>query len=249
MKIRCDKNITGRKNLIGLYAVTVTVILVVLVIVCCVHIYLSSQKAVPETGYTYQDIIDAQDIVISSWNNCVEKMDYKSDVVFFGDSITRWSDFRLYFDKSIVNLGLSGDTITGIKKRVSMVSAFSPKTVFLLVGINEIKDTNVDECIKKYNELIEKMCTELQDSKIIVQSVLPISYEKESLYCKNKTIIEFNKNIKKLSEKYNLTYVDLFDLYCDNGYMNSGLTKDGVHLNQKGYDIWAEAIQKYFESD
>ena len=48
----------------------------------------------------------------------------------------------------------------------------------------------------------------------------------------------------------NLTLLtDFYELTMANGYMNSGLTKDGVHLNQKGYDIWAEAIQKYFESD
>ena len=50
-----------------------------------------------------------------AWENCLEKLDYDADVVFFGDSITYQSDFQ-HPGLKIVNLGYSGDTLSGIAR-------------------------------------------------------------------------------------------------------------------------------------
>ena len=44
------------------------------------------------------------------WTNTIEKLHSNFDIAFFGNSITRGSDFQLEFtDKKIINLGYSGD--------------------------------------------------------------------------------------------------------------------------------------------
>lgn len=187
---------------------------------------------------------------VFSWNNTIEKLDYKADIVFFGDSLIRGSDFRKNFrDKKIINLGYSGDTLAGMVERVSMVKALFPKQVFLLGGINGLTNTNVDRCARKYAELLDKLSAELPESEIYVQSLLPLSTEKERSICTNESIKSFNHKIEALAIERKMIYIDLYTIYELDGKINPELTKDGIHLLPSSYDIWAKAIEKYIKKE
>lgn len=183
---------------------------------------------------------------VKGWTDCLEKLSYDSDIVFLGDSITRGSSFHEYFtDKKIVNLGYSGDTIKGVENRLEMVKAVFPEKIFLLIGINDLTDYNVDRCAKNYSELLEALHAELPEAKIYVQSVLPVSKAKEKKGCRNDTIEKFNAQIKGLSKKYQMTYIDLFSFFFKDGELDPKLTTDGVHLQKEAYAIWADVISSY----
>lgn len=183
---------------------------------------------------------------VVSWNNTMEKLNYDADVVFFGDSITRGSDFRAYFPESkIVNLGYSGDTLDGMLTRVSSVAAVTPEKVFIMGGINGITDKNIDQSIVTYSKLIEMLIATVPNSEIYIQSVLPISSTRESWFLSNKTIVEFNRKLAQLALEKDATYIDLYSLYEVNGEMNPELTTDGIHLHPDAYALWADAIAKY----
>ncbi len=188
---------------------------------------------------------------VYSWNNCIQKLGYDSDIVFFGDSITCGSDFRYYFrDKRIVNLGYSGDSLSGMINRVSMIEALSPEKVFILGGINGLTDYNIEKCVKKYEILLDSIRTALPNTEIYVQSVLPISTNREvtlTNICHNASIVKFNDEIRGLAEERKVVYVDLFSLFVLDGEMNPDLTTDGVHLKPEAYGIWADAIRTYIE--
>jgi len=185
---------------------------------------------------------------VSSWTHTLEKMDYDSEIVFFGDSITEGSDFREYFpDRRIVNLGYSGDMLTGMIDRVPMVRAVSPEKVFLLGGINGLHDTNVEECAANYAVLLDKLREAVPEAEIYAQSVLPMSAEKEEEFCHNTAIQELNEQIKALAGERGMIYVDLYSLYEADGVMNPELTTDGVHLRPEAYERWAEAIREYVD--
>ena len=120
-----------------------------------------------------------------SWDSCLKKLEYKADVVFFGDSIVRGGDFHKAFpDKKIVNLGCSGDTLSGMSNRISMIEAVSPEKIFFLGGINGLTDYNLANCVKKYTALLEQMKKTNPNAKIHVHSLLPIAKEKEKSICK-----------------------------------------------------------------
>lgn len=183
---------------------------------------------------------------VFSWNNTMEKLDYKADIVFFGDSLVRGSDFRSSFtDKKIVNLGYSGDTLSGMIERVSMVKAVSPQKIFLLGGINGLTNMNVEQCVKTYAKLLDKLHNELPESEIYVQSLLPLSKEKEKSICLNENIVKFNEKIELLANDRGFTFIDLYSLYLLDGKINPTLTKDGIHLLPDAYNIWAKAIEEY----
>lgn len=183
---------------------------------------------------------------VFSWNNTMEKLSYTADIVFFGDSLIRGSDFRERFkDKKIVNLGYSGDTLSGMIERIPMVKAVSPKQVFLLGGINGLTNMNIDRCADKYAQLLDCLSEALPETKIYVHSVLPLSKEKERSICLNESIVKFNQKIEKISRERQIPFIDLYSLYVLDGKMNPELTKDGIHLLPESYDIWGNAIDKY----
>jgi len=48
-----------------------------------------------------------------------------------------------------------------------------------------------------------------------------------------------------LTEKYKLTYINLFDLFrTENNELNPEFTFEGLHLNGQGYLVWKKAINK-----
>lgn len=183
---------------------------------------------------------------VDAWQTCLDQLNIFADVVFIGDSITIQSDFTEYFPhKTICNLGISRDTIIGIKERLEMVKAVHPKKVFVLIGINSLQDENYNSSVVEY----EALATELDDveSEIYLISILPVSPEYEKEKCSNNIIIMFNNEVKKICKKHNYTYIDLNTQMLLDGYINPKFTIDGLHLSKAGYDIWAESIRQFVE--
>lgn len=186
---------------------------------------------------------------LMGWENCLEKLEYDADIVFFGDSITRNSDFGDRFpDSKIVNLGYAGDTIVGMISRVPMVQAVSPEKIFVMGGINSLTDMNLNQCVEQYSNLINELKLAIPEAKIYIQSVLPISEQKEVSVCSNKTIVEFNIQLQQLAKEENLVYVDLFALYEQDGQLSPDVTEDGVHIKKEAYIPWETAISKYVQN-
>lgn len=185
---------------------------------------------------------------VVGWNNTMEKLDYDADIVFFGDSITRGSDFREFFPKErIVNLGYPGDSLEGMKKRIISVSSVNPEKVFVLGGINCLSDANIQSCLNTYAELLDDLKADMPNTVFYIQSVLPVSKSKELSVCHNTNIRQFNQGIKTLAEERNMIYIDLYSLYEVSGEMNPDLTRDGVHICPEAYELWANAIKQYIE--
>ena len=182
---------------------------------------------------------------IFSWESSLNQLDYDSDIVFFGDSLTQSGDFQYYFEnKKIVNLGYSGDSITGMTQRINMVKAVMPEKIFLMGGINNLNDNNIKICVEEYATLLKTIRKCLPNTKIYVQSVLPVLNLKN---CSNSTIKKFNNELKKLSTEYNTTYIDLFSIFIKKNEPKTWLYKDNVHINSKGYKLWTDSIRKYVE--
>lgn len=183
-----------------------------------------------------------------SWDSCLQKLEYKADAVFFGDSIIRGGDFHKMFpNKKIVNLGCSGDTLSGMINRLSMVQAVDPEKVFFMGGINGLTEHNLSNCIKKYAQLLEQLKKTAPNAQLYVHSLLPIAKEKEKHICKNATIRRFNDAIRAIAEEKGAIYIDLQPYYAKDGFMNPDLTIDGLHLYPESYEKWMHVLAQYME--
>ena len=199
-----------------------------------------------EEAENYSIVFDLN--TVDAWERCLEQLNVDADVVFIGDSLTYYSDFTAYFpEKTICNLGVNGDTLQGINVRVGMIRAVKPEKVFLLGGINSLRDARFDAALREYEQLVNHMCR-LLDAEIYLISVLPIASYRAAGVLSNDTITRFNQKLSELAEKKGIVYIDAASSFLLNGEMNPAYTIDGVHLNQAGYEVWADQIAAYMDS-
>lgn len=180
------------------------------------------------------------------WTNTIEKLHTKFDIAFFGNSITRGSDFQQVFpDKKIINLGYSGDDLTGMVKRVPMLKAANPSKVFIMAGTNDLIQVNIDEYKDRYTKLLQAIKASLPNTKIYIESVLPSNHDMAN-YAPNEKVQQANKVAEELAGKFNSQFINLYDLYAnENNELPKEWTKDGVHLHPQYYKCWAEKIAPF----
>ena len=155
----------------------------------------------------------------NSWENCLKQLNVKSDIVFIGDSLTANGNFQKAFpNTSVCNLGCYGDRIVNVRSRISTVSSLHPSKVFIACGVNSLACRNLKTCKYQYSMLINECKKTVPNTEIFVCSVLPTANAKNP-YCSNSKIRSFNNFLKKLSQKHNLQFIDLYSAYEQNGYL------------------------------
>ncbi|MFV0592136.1 MAG: GDSL-type esterase/lipase family protein [Draconibacterium sp.] len=174
----------------------------------------------------------------------------KNEIVFLGNSITENGDWNeLFKNKHIVNRGIGGDVCFGLLNRIDEVLDAKPKSIFLMIGINDIgRSVPVDVIAEKIKEIIETIQLKSPQTKLYLQSVLPIN-EKVIWYdyMKNKSdkIAQLNTKLKPIAKEKDIPYIDLYTRFADkNGQLLPEYTADGIHLSAAGYLKWRQVFQK-----
>lgn len=185
---------------------------------------------------------------VKGWENTIKKLDYDADIVFLGNSITYYGAFNKAFpDKKVVNLGYPGDKINGMMRRIETIKAVSPEKVFVMAGINGLKDMELKTFYEKYKLLVDSIKKAVPDADIYLQSILPVNSSRNTDYGSNDKIADANKLIKKLAVKQHCMFVDLFSLYVKNNEMPMSLTKDGIHLKDSAYKRWYDKLKSFVQ--
>jgi len=174
----------------------------------------------------------------------------KNEIVFLGNSITENGDWNeLFKNKHIVNRGIGGDVCFGLLNRIDDVLDSKPKSIFLMIGINDIgRSVPVDVIAGKIQETIQVIKKKSPKTKLYLQSVLPIN-EKVIWYdyMKNKSdkITQLNEKLKPIAKKEGTPYLDLYSKFADeNGQLLPQYTADGIHLSAAGYLKWRQVFQE-----
>lgn len=183
------------------------------------------------------------DKCLQAWTNSIRQLKARADIVFFGDSLTYYGDFSSVFPNKVVcNLGLRGDTILGLTKRVSQVQLLKPKYVLLQGGINDIVINSKDTFFSEYESLVQELLAVLPSSELILQNLLPVNNLDFSISCNNSEIILFNESISNIALQYHLRYIDLFHEYEKDGMLPREITSDGIHLLAYAYSKWYHLV-------
>ena len=165
-----------------------------------------------------------------------------NDIVFIGNSITeqgeKWSE--KVDNPKAKNRGIAGDTTEGILARLNEITFYEPEKLFLLIGINDLfHDANsVEKVHENILKIVDEINSKSPDTEIFVQTVLPTTTE--SLIPK---ITELNAVLKNSAFEKSYTFINLHQRFVLlDGKMNMDFSTDGVHLNDKGYEIWSEIL-------
>ena len=190
------------------------------------------------------------------------KMNFKGEnIVFFGDSITDYYDLEKYYGKlPVVNSGIAGnqtkDLLNDIEDRVIR---YNPTKVFILVGTNDIAFTDLsnEEIADKIIEIGKYIKNERKNAKIYIEAIYPISKEDANIINPimvdvrdNGRIKDINKMVKEMCKEEGFTYIDMYNLLVnDKDNLTLEYTVDGLHVNDKGYEIITETIKKYIYNE
>jgi lysophospholipase L1-like esterase len=178
------------------------------------------------------------------------------DIVFLGNSLTENGKWAEYFpNQNIVNRGIIGDEALGIYDRLYQILPGKPKKIFLQTGANDVShDLSVDSIVRLIEQLVDKILFESPQTQLYLQSTLPINesfgrYKK--LTGKTEMFPQINRELKLLAEAKGIVFIPLFPLFTeeDSYILREELTNDGLHLNEKGYDIWVKQISPYVKQD
>lgn len=173
----------------------------------------------------------------------------KGGVVFVGDSITDFLDLdKFYPGLDAVNRGISGDLTIGLKRRMD-VSIFDlePRLVVLLIGVNDLgRRTAPEKVAANLIDIISEIRERLPGTKLIVQSVYPVSERWGKAYFKRVApgVIKVNEVISEAAAEYGYTYVNVYEKLVDGrGRLRDELNNDGLHPNDKGYEVVSEVLR------
>jgi lysophospholipase L1-like esterase len=167
------------------------------------------------------------------------------EIIFFGNSLTAGCEWaELFNNPKVRNRGIGGDTADGLLERVNEVTVSKPSKVFIEVGINDLyMKFLISDIIKNYSSILENIKMNSAETQIYIQSLLPL-YNHTAIT--TDSIIVFNNELKRIAEKYNATYLNLFDSFADEkGDMKKELSFDGVHLTSQGYLLWKRLTEEY----
>ncbi len=166
--------------------------------------------------------------------------------ILLGDSLSMWfPSERLPGGKIWLNQGISGENSGQILNRLSAFSTTKPDTIYALAGINDLRQGATDAVIlDNLHQIVRRLRLNHPQSQVIVQSILPTRLTA----IPNERIRNLNEQIALIAQQEGAGYLNLHALFADNqGQLREDLTTDGLHLTQRGYEVWQDALH-YAES-
>lgn len=166
--------------------------------------------------------------------------------IFFGDSIIEGFDLDTFFPESKpVNRGIVSDHIDGMITRMNVCLGEADNArLFVLIGINDIGAKRSEKEIKYlYHSMVKKIAKNY-NYEVYLHSILPTSPRWKN--CPPELIQSMNIYIEKLAKKYDMNFVNIYPLFKNENsdYAKDELFRDGLHPNKKGYQIWADHLEK-----
>lgn len=131
---------------------------------------------------------------------------------------------------------------------IDKILEFNPSYIFMSYGANDIKwwGGNAEKFINAYKTQIENLQSKLPNTKIIINSVLPVgkkAIEKDESFTHQE---EFNTALKALAKEMNLDFIENgFIVYTDENPYSS----DGVHPKSFFFFAWGKHMASYLEKN
>ncbi|CAG2172593.1 unnamed protein product [Oppiella nova] len=180
-----------------------------------------------------------------------QTVQHKADeqIIFVGDSITQfWESMgrvvwdKYYAPRHAYNYGISGDRTENVIYRIrdKELDGLHPKVAVLMIGTNNIGNSprsTVEDTVHGIREVLTELIAKLPDTKFILTSNLPRT-EPLGSQCKQVTQL-----IEKFADNKTIFYQDLWTPYVfPNGTQKVELFADGLHLNEKGFEVWQQSM-------
>ncbi len=168
------------------------------------------------------------------------------DLLFLGDSITQgWEQNatweRYYAPRKALNFGIGGDRTEHVLWRLANgeLEGIKPKVVVLMIGTNNLGNKeSAEDTIAGVKAVVAKLRDKMPETKILLLAVFPRTDRPLT-----NEIKQVNEAISKLDGGKHVKYLDIGDKFlAPDGTLPKEVMPDALHPNEKGYQIWAEAM-------
>ena len=179
------------------------------------------------------------------------------DIAFIGDSITQgwegngknvWAKY--YGSRKCLNFGVGGDRTEHVLWRFEngQLDGVKPKAAVLMIGTNN-SNKNKDgteayseaEILEGVQAIVKQLRTRLPDTKLIVLGIFPRG---QTFSTQRGKLLQINQALAKLDDGKMIHYVDFGSQLIEaGGSISKEIMPDRLHLSEKGYEIWATAIE------
>ncbi len=172
------------------------------------------------------------------------------DLLFVGDSITdgwrrsgkpTWDKY--FAPLKAANFGVNGAVIQHViwRLRNGELEGIHPKVVVLMIG------TNNPDAAENVALGVKTIITDIQqlspETRILLLGILPRDEGPDARRAKNEKANQLMSAYATPSDPRRVVYLDIGSKFLNaNQIVNKDLLPDKLHPNDKGYQIWAEAI-------
>jgi len=173
------------------------------------------------------------------------------DLLFIGDSITHsWENsgrkiWDQYFAKhNTANLGFSGDRTQHVLWRLldSPLENISPKLAVMMIGTNNAGSDSAEEIANGIEAILELLQEKLPETKVLLLAIFPRDPNSDSAL--RKVVDATNAIIKNLADNKRVYYLNIGKKFLtEDGVLTKEIMPDFLHPQEKGYEIWAKAIE------
>ena len=177
------------------------------------------------------------------------------DICFFGNSITHsWggepegprregveSWDKTFEGVKVRNFGYGWDRVENVLWRVyhGELDGFDTKQIVMKIGTNNLHLNTDEEIIDGLELLIKAMKNRQPGAEILIVGILPRREQEDRVF-------GLNLKIAQLTGKLNVNYVDIGkSMVLKDGKIDESLFSDGLHPNEKGYNLIGPELRKY----
>ena len=185
------------------------------------------------------------------------------DVLWVGDSIThRWEKAgqkvweNYYGSRKAMNFGIGGDRTSQVLWRLenSPMDKISPKLSIVMIGTNNLghkkpnsqeRFSSPQETVEGIQAIVNKLKDLYPETKILLLEVFPRGAQPDDPL--RLLVNETNEGLRKIYANGAIDRVTLYSLndlfLTKDGVLEPDVMPDYLHPSEKGYEIWAKAIE------
>lgn len=181
----------------------------------------------------------------------------KVDLLFIGDSITQgWESDgapvwkKYYANRNAFAIGFGGDRTENVLWRLQhgAVENMSPKVVVLMIGTNNTghRYENPIYTAAGIKKLLDELQQRLPNSKVLMLAIFPRDEQP------NGGLRQINNGVNAIIKNYadnkRIFFADINSVFLTKeGVLPKDIMPDLLHPNEKGYSLWAEALEPHLQ--
>jgi N-acetylglucosamine-6-sulfatase len=181
------------------------------------------------------------------------------DIVFLGDSITDffanstgntppggvpnngvavWNKY--WVPLNAVCFGISGARTQGLLGRIDdgELDGYKAKCIILMIGTNNLstnRNTN-EETLAGLKLVVADIRKHQPDTRLLIMGILPRG-------TRNDRVKLINAEMATWADNQHIFFMDIFNLFMNpDGTQKKEIMNGTIHLNEKGYQVWTDAI-------